>query len=90
MIQREEMQEVVKSYEQPVPLILGSHSALDASAGARNYHLRRIIYTTPERANIYLQNPIVGRDKPIKDLPFHVRNDVIIRNDPKDIRKTTS
>jgi len=90
MIQREEMQEVAKRYKQPIPLILGSHSALDAAAGARNYDLRRIIYTTPERANIYLQNPIVGHDKPIKDLPSHVRNDVIIRNDPKDIRKTAS
>ncbi len=90
MIQREEMQEVAKSYEQPMPLILGSHSALDAAAGARNFRLRRIIYTTPARANIYLQNPIVGRDKPIKDLPSHVRNDVIVRNDPRDIKRTTS
>jgi len=90
VIQRKEMQEVVKGYKQPIPLILGSHSALDAAAGARNYHLRRVIYTTPERANIYIQNPIVGRDKPIKDLPSCVRDDVIIRNDPKDIKKTAS
>ncbi|UCB60847.1 MAG: hypothetical protein JSW72_01945 [Candidatus Bathyarchaeota archaeon] len=64
MIQREEMQEVAKSYKQPMPLILSSHSALDAAEGARNFRLRRIIYTTSARANIYLQNPIVGRDKP--------------------------
>ncbi len=88
MIQREDMQEIVRSYKQPVLLILGSHSALDAAAGARNHQLRRIIYTTPERANIYIQNPIVGSDKPIRDLPSQVRNDVIVRNDSKDIKKT--
>ncbi|UCE95756.1 MAG: DUF1297 domain-containing protein [Candidatus Bathyarchaeota archaeon] len=88
MIQREEMQEVVRRYKDPVVLILGSHSALDAAAGARNYHLRRIIYTTTERANIYLQNPIVGYEEPIKDLPSLVNKDIIVRNDPKDIKKT--
>ena len=90
VIPRDDMQEVVQGYEQPVVLILGSHSALDAAAGARNHRLKRIIYTTPERANIYLQNPIVGSDKPIKDLPSHVKNDVIVRRDPKDIKKTGS
>ncbi len=90
MIEREEMQEIVRRYKHPIALILGSHSALDAAAGARNYHLRRVTYTTPERANIYVQNPIVGNGKPIKDLPSHVRDDVIIRNDPKDIKKTDS
>lgn len=90
MIQRGDMQEVVQRYRQPIVLNLGSHSALDAAAGARNYHLKRIIYTTPERANIYIQNPIVGHDKPIRDLPSHVRDDVIVRNDAKDIKKDGS
>lgn len=90
MIKREDMQEVVRGYKQPIPLILGSHSALDAAAGARNQRLRRIIYTTPGRANIYIQNPIVGRESRIEDLPSRVRESVIVRNDPKDIRKAAS
>ena len=60
VIKREEMQEVVKSYKEPIGLNLGSHSALDAWQGQRNYGLRSIIYTTHARARIYLQNPMVG------------------------------
>jgi len=59
-IEREEMQEIAKRYKEPIALIIGSHSALDARSGARDYGLRSIIYTTKERARIYLQNPIVG------------------------------
>ena len=87
-IEREEMQEVVKSYREPVCLNLGSHSALDAWQGQRNYGLRSIIYTTPGRARIYLQNPIVGNPgEKIEDLPSRVRRDLRVVNDPKDIKK---
>jgi len=88
-IAREEMQEIVKSYKEPVGLNLGSHSALDAWQGQRNYGIRSIIYTTRGRARIYLQNPMVGEvGKPIEDLPSHVRNDLIVTDDPSDIKKT--
>jgi 5-formaminoimidazole-4-carboxamide-1-(beta)-D-ribofuranosyl 5'-monophosphate synthetase len=88
MIEREEMQEVVKSYREPIELIIGSHSALDARYGARNYGLRSVIYTTKERARIYLQNPIVGEpDEVIDDLPELVKRDMICVKDPRDIRK---
>jgi len=50
VIKREEMQEIAKRYKEPVGLNLGSHSALDAWQGQRNYGLRSIIYTTPGRA----------------------------------------
>lgn len=61
---------------------------MDAWQGQRNYGLRSIIYTTPGRARIYLQNPMVGRkDEPIEDLPSFVRRDLRVVNDPKDIRK---
>jgi len=87
-IAREEMQEIVKSFKEPIGLNLGSHSALDAWQGQRNYGLRSIIYTTPVRARIYLQNPMVGRlGKAIEELPRHVREDIIVVNDPKDIKK---
>jgi len=87
-IEREEMQELVKSYHEPVCLNLGSHSALDAWQGQRNYGLRSIIYTTPGRARIYFQNPMVGKPKEkIEDLPRVVRRDLRIVNDPKDIKK---
>ena len=88
MIEREEMQEVVKSYEKPIGLNLGSHSALDAWMGQRNHQLRTIIYTTPQRARIYLQNPMVGEpDEVIEDLASIARRDLIVVNDPADIKK---
>jgi 5-formaminoimidazole-4-carboxamide-1-(beta)-D-ribofuranosyl 5'-monophosphate synthetase len=88
VIAREEMQEVARSFKEPVGLNLGSHSALDAWQGQRNYGLRSIIYTTPARARIYLQNPMVGEpSKAIEELPSHVREDLIVVNDPKDIKK---
>ncbi|MEM3613605.1 MAG: DUF1246 domain-containing protein, partial [Candidatus Bathyarchaeia archaeon] len=88
VISREEMQEIAKKYKEPIGLNLGSHSALDAWQGQRNYGLRSIIYTTPGRARIYLQNPMVGKpDEPVEDLPSLVRRDIRVVNDPKDIKK---
>jgi len=88
VISREEMQEIVRRYKEPIGLNLGSHSALDAWGGQRNYSLRSIIYTTPSRARIYLQNPMVGKpDESVEDLPSLVRRDLRVVNDPKDIRK---
>ncbi len=87
-IAREEIREIVKSYREPVGLNLGSHSALDAWQGQRNYGLRSIIYTTPARARIYLQNPMVGKPgEAIEELPRRVREDLIVVDDPKDIKK---
>jgi 5-formaminoimidazole-4-carboxamide-1-(beta)-D-ribofuranosyl 5'-monophosphate synthetase len=88
VIRREEMQEIVKRYQEPIGLNLGSHSALDAWQGQRNYGIRSIIYTTPGRARIYLQNPMVGKpDEVVENLPILVRRDLRVVNDPKDIRK---
>jgi len=88
VIRREEMQEIVKSYKEPIGLNLGSHSALDAWQGQRNYGLRSIIYTTHARARIYLQNPMVGKpEEPIEDLPNQVREDLIVADDARDIKK---
>jgi len=88
VIAREEMQEIVKSYKEPIGLNLGSHSALDAWQGQRNYCIRSIIYTTYGRARIYLQNPMVGEPgKAIEDLPTQVRNDLIVTSDPSEIKK---
>jgi len=88
VIKREEMQEIVRRYREPVGLNLGSHSALDAWQGQRNYGVRSIIYTTPGRARIYLQNPMVGKpDETVEDLPSLVKRDLRVVNDPKDIKK---
>jgi 5-formaminoimidazole-4-carboxamide-1-(beta)-D-ribofuranosyl 5'-monophosphate synthetase len=87
-IEREEAKKVVKSYKEPICLNLGSHSALDAWQAQRNYGLRSIIYTTPQRARIYLQNPMVGKpQETIENLPKLVKRDMKIVNDPKDIKK---
>jgi len=91
VISREEMQEVVKRYREPIGLNLGSHSALDAWQGQRNYGLRSIIYTTPGRARIYLQNPMVGRpNEAIQDLPSLVKRDLRVVSDLKGIKKSQS
>jgi 5-formaminoimidazole-4-carboxamide-1-(beta)-D-ribofuranosyl 5'-monophosphate synthetase len=88
VIKREEMQEIVKKYKEPVGLNLGSHSALDAWQGQRNYGLRSLIYTTPSRARIYLQNPMVGRqEETIEDLPGLVKRDIRVVNDLGDVKK---
>jgi len=88
VIAREEMQDVVRSYKEPIGLNLGSHSALDAWQGQRNYGLRSIIYTTHARARIYLQNPMVGEpNQAVEDLPTQVKKDLIVTDDPRDIKK---
>ncbi len=87
-IAREEMQEIAKSFKEPTGLNLGSHSALDAWQGQRNYGLRSIIYTTSARARIYLQNPMVGKPgSAVEELPSRVRDEIIVVNDSKDINK---
>jgi 5-formaminoimidazole-4-carboxamide-1-(beta)-D-ribofuranosyl 5'-monophosphate synthetase len=89
VISRKEMQEIAGRYKEPIGLNLGSHSALDAWQGQRNYGVRSIIYTTPGRARIYLQNPMVGKpDEAVEDLPSLVKRDVRVVNDPKDIKKS--
>jgi 5-formaminoimidazole-4-carboxamide-1-(beta)-D-ribofuranosyl 5'-monophosphate synthetase len=91
VIKRGEMQEIVRRYKEPIGLNLGSHSALDAWQGQRNYGLRSIIYTTPSRARIYLQNPMVGKiDERVENLPYLVRRDLHVVKDPKDIKKRGS
>ncbi|GAG55731.1 unnamed protein product, partial [marine sediment metagenome] len=88
MIERNEMQEMAKKFKDPKVLILGSHSALDAAAGARNYDLPYLIYTTPQRAIIYLQNPMVGKSKEVvDDLPAVVRRDMVVVKDIADLKK---
>lgn len=88
VIERREMQEIVESYTEPICINIGTHSALDAWQGQRNYGLRSIIYTTPQRARIYLQNPMVGTPgEDIEDLPPVVKRDLKVVNDPKDIKK---
>jgi len=91
MIEQEEMQELVRSYKEPIGLNLGSHLALDAWQGPRSYSLRSTIYMTKQRARTHLQNPMVDNpDGKIEDLPPAVRRDLIVVEDPKDIKKNGS
>jgi len=91
MVERKEMQEIAKAYDEPIGLNLGSHSALDAWQGQRNQGIRSIIYTTKQRARIYLQNPMVGNPgENIVDLPSLVKRDLVVVEDPADIKKKGS
>lgn len=88
MIQRKEMQEIIRGYRRPIGVLLGSHSALDAMAGLRNYGIKGLIYTTKERAEIYLREPRVGRPhETIDDLPTLVKRDLIVTDDINDIMR---
>ncbi|MEM2136970.1 MAG: DUF1246 domain-containing protein, partial [Candidatus Methanomethylicia archaeon] len=87
MISREEIFEIIRGYKDPCMLITGSHSALDAWSGARSFGLRSIIYTTRDRAIIYLHNAIAGRpEERIEDLPHTVSRDVMVVEDLKDLK----
>ncbi len=86
MIERDEMQEIASRYTKPLPLILGSHSALDIMDGARAFGMKRLLYAPIERARIYLRHPIVGNPgEPIQDLPSVVRRDLFVTDDPATI-----
>lgn len=93
MIEREEMQELVRKFRQPVGVLTGSHSALDAMAGLRNYGIKSLVYSTRARAAIYLREHRVGNpNEVVEDLPALVRRDLIVADDISDIlrRKTAS
>lgn len=86
MIERDEMQEIVRHWKKPIGVSLGSHSALDACAGMRNYGFKSLVYTTKKRAQIYLREPRVGlANEALDDLPKAVRRDLIVSEDISDI-----
>ena len=86
MIERDEMQEIVRHWKKPIGVSLGSHSALDACAGMRNYGFKSLVYTTKKRAQIYLREPRVGlANEALDDLPKTVRRDLIVSEDISDI-----
>jgi len=86
LIDQNEMREIARRYQNPVGVVLGSHSALDAWAGLRNFAIRTVIYTTRHRAEIYLREPRVGRpEENMANLPSKVRRDLIIAEDIRDI-----
>lgn len=91
MIKLEEMQELVRHYSKPIGVVLGSHSALDATAGLRDYGIKSIVYTTKQRAEIYLREPRVGQpNEPIEDLPSITKRDLIVTEDPQDLTRRRS
>ena len=80
------MQEIVRKYKDPIGLVLGSHSALDALAGLRNYGMKGLVYVTKERSSIYLREPRVGEpNKAIDSLPDGTRSDVLVTEDIQDV-----
>ena len=86
LISFEEIREIVKRYKNPVGVVLGSHSALDAMGGLRNFGFKGLIYTTKQRAEIYLREPRIGKpEEIIEDLPSTVKRDFYVSNDLKDI-----
>lgn len=88
MISPEEMREVTRRYKNPIGLILGSHSALDAMAGMRDYGIKGLIYATKERAQTYFREPRVGRPgEIIEDLPAVVRREMYVSEDLKDLAR---
>ena len=86
MVSLEEMREVARHYKNPMGIVLGSHSALDAMAGLRNYGVKGLIYTTKARAEIYLREPRVGMpEEVIEDLAYVVKRDLAVSTDIHDL-----
>jgi 5-formaminoimidazole-4-carboxamide-1-(beta)-D-ribofuranosyl 5'-monophosphate synthetase len=86
LIKREDMQEIVRKYKDPIGVVLGSHSALDALAGLRNYGMKGLVYVTKERASIYLREPRVGEpNKAIDSLPAKTKSDVLVTEDIQEV-----
>ena len=82
VIEREEMQEIVREYKDPMALYLGSHSALDAWGGGRDFGLKSLVYTTPARAYIYLKSPMVGEPgEDMVEFPDVIARDLVVTND---------
>ncbi len=80
------MQEITRKYQDPIGVVLGSHSALDALAGLRNYGLKSLVYVTKERSEIYLREPRVGNlNRAIDYLPSQTRSDVLVTEDIQEI-----
>ncbi len=85
------MREIAQKYKSPVGVVLGSHSALDAMGGLRNFGLKGLVYTTKQRASIYLREPRVGKpEEVIEDLPCIVKRDLYVSNDLWDIVRKKS
>ncbi|WP_455276853.1 DUF1297 domain-containing protein [[Eubacterium] cellulosolvens] len=86
MIKREDMQEIAQKYKDPIGVVLGSHSALDALAGLRNFGVKGLVYVTKERASIYLREPRVGEpNKAIDSLPSKTKSDVLVTEDIQEV-----
>jgi len=86
MINREEMQEIAGKYRNPIGVVLGSHSALDALAGLRSYGLKSLVYVTKERSEIYFREPRVGElDKIIDYLPTQTSKDILVTEDIQEV-----
>ncbi|MEM3506598.1 MAG: DUF1297 domain-containing protein [Candidatus Bathyarchaeia archaeon] len=89
MIERKEIQEIVRKYKNPIGVVLGSHSALDALNGLRNYGIRGLVYVTHERAEIYFREPRVGvPNERIIDLPSICKRDLVVAEDITKIIKS--
>ncbi|MHC1590439.1 MAG: hypothetical protein ACXQTQ_05700, partial [Candidatus Hecatellaceae archaeon] len=85
------MREIARRYKNPLGVVLGSHSALDAMAGLRNFGIQGLIYTTKGRAQIYLREPRVGvPDEEIEDLAYTVKRDLAVSTDIKDLARRRS
>ncbi len=86
MIDRDEMQKIAGKYKDPMGVVLGSHSALDALAGLRNYGFKSLVYVTKERSEIYFREPRVGSpDKIIENLPYQTSKDILVTEDIQEV-----
>jgi 5-formaminoimidazole-4-carboxamide-1-(beta)-D-ribofuranosyl 5'-monophosphate synthetase len=82
LIEIKEIQEIARKYKNPIGVVIGSHSALDALNGLRNYGIKGLVYVTHERAEIYFREPRVGRpNERIISLPSVCKRDLIVSND---------
>jgi 5-formaminoimidazole-4-carboxamide-1-beta-D-ribofuranosyl 5'-monophosphate synthetase len=78
------MQEIAKTYHEPIALVAGSNSGLEASKALRHYGLRTIIYVARKEASDYIKKLTrIGEQDPNRS----ANSDLILVDDLKKIKK---
>jgi 5-formaminoimidazole-4-carboxamide-1-beta-D-ribofuranosyl 5'-monophosphate synthetase len=83
-INREDMQEVAKTYHEPIALVVGSNSGLEVSKALRHYGLRTIVYVTRKVASDYTKKLTHIKER---DQRKSANRDLILVDDIKKIKK---
>jgi len=86
-INRKEMQAIARKYHEPIALVTGSDSGVEAAKALKHYGLRTIIYVSKKKAPDYIKKLNCNR-KQDKDL--RPNNHLVVADDLAEIKKKDS